>query len=210
MFSPQCFGESNINTKLTKWNEAYQDVEISTAAPAAVLRDNAYLLPQSGDALDLACGRAGNSIFLAKKGFQVDATDISPVVLQQVQTFADKHNLPITCKERDIEKNGLENDGLENSNQYDVIIVSYFLNRELFPKIIKALKPNGILFYQTWSQLRTNPKKGPSNPSFCLESGELLKLCTGLRIIYYREDGLQGDADQGIRNEALFIGQNIS
>lgn len=190
------------NAKLNKWNEAYHNADISSATPAQVLRDNAFLLASGGDALDLACGRAGNAIFLAKKGFKVDAIDISPVALQQVQNFSDQQKLAITSTVRDIEKQGLD-----NNKKYDVIVVSYFLNRALFPNILKALKPAGLLFYQTWSQLRTDNKKGPSNPAFCLEEGELLTLCTSMRTLYYRENGLQGDHQQGIRNEALIVCQ---
>ena len=35
--------------------------------PAQVLSDYAYLLPESGTALDLACGRGGNALFLARR-----------------------------------------------------------------------------------------------------------------------------------------------
>lgn len=191
-----------MNPKLKKWNQAYQSADISSALASQVLSENTHLLPQMGDALDLACGRAGNAIFLARKGFDVDAMDISPVVLKQVQAFANQQNLSINCIERDVEAQGLI-----DKKKYDVIVVSYFLNRDLFPQLINALKPNGLLYYQTWSQLSTDNTKGPSNPAFRLESGELLKLCAKARIIYYSENGLLGNIHQGIRNEALLICQ---
>jgi len=191
-----------LNPKLKKWNQAYQAADISSAKVAQVLSENTHLLPQTGDALDLACGRAGNAIFLARKGFEVDAMDISPVVLEQVQAFANQQELAINCVERDV-----ETQGLTDQKKYDVIVVSYFLSRDLFPQIINALKPNGLLYYQTWSQLSTDDTKGPSNPAFRIESGELLKLCSKTRIIYYSENGLLGNIHQGIRNEALIISQ---
>ena len=196
--------EENVSPVLEKWNEAYQDADISLAVAAQVLSENGHLLPQTGDALDLACGRGGNTLFLAKKGFQVDALDISNVVLGYIRDFIRDKSIHVNCVNRDVEKQGL----LEHK-KYDVIVVSYFLNRDLFPQIINALKPNGLLYYQTWSQLSTDKTKGPSNPDFRLASGELLKLCSALRIIYYRENGLLGDIQQGIRNEALLIGQKL-
>ncbi|MEE9309669.1 MAG: methyltransferase domain-containing protein [Cocleimonas sp.] len=117
--------------KLEKWNEAYQDADISSAKPAHVLTENTHLLPATGNALDLACGKAGNALYLAKKGFKVDAVDLSPTVLSHVKHYANQHNLPITCICKDIENTGLPN------KKYDVIIVSYFLNRALFPQILK-------------------------------------------------------------------------
>lgn len=196
-----------MNSKLAKWNDAYKNADIKQATPASILKDHAYLLPvnlppHSGEALDLACGRAGNAIFLAKKGFEVDAIDISAVVLKELTTFVQQKKLSINCIERDIEKDGL------TVKKYDVIIVSYFLNRQLFPQIVNALKPNGVLFYQTWSQLSCD-KSGPSNPDFRLKEAELLTLSKPLRIIYYQENGTQGDISQGPRNEALVIAQKM-
>jgi len=191
-----------LTSKLKKWNEAYQGADIAAATPAQVLSENSYLLMQGGDALDLACGRAGNAIFLASKGFQVDAIDISPVVLGYVTQFAEEQALPISCQLRDVENEGL------TQKKYDVIVVSYFLSRDLFPQIIRALKPNGLLFYQTWSQLRCDDT-GPSNPDFRLQAGELLDLCSSLQPVFYREDGLQGDITKGLRNEAMLIAQYL-
>ncbi len=189
------------NPKLKKWNEAYQSADIANAEPAQVLLENVHLLPESGDALDLACGRAGNAIFLSKKGFNVDAVDISPVVLKSVEQFANQHGLAVSCQCKDVEKEGL------SQKKYDVIVVSYFLNCDLFPQILSALKPNGILFYETWSQQKTDDS-GPSNPDFRLKAGELLQLSQPLRVLYYREEGKQGDISKGARNTAMIIIQN--
>jgi len=191
------------NNKLEKWNSAYAQADISTAEAAMVLRDNHFLLGDGGTALDLACGRAGNAIFLANRGYQVDAIDLSPVVLEHVAHYSEKQGLSIKCMCRDIENEGLP------GKQYDVIVVSYFLNRQLFPAILDSIKPNGLLFYQTWSQLRID-ESGPSNPDFRLQPGELLSLCAPLRPLYYRENGLQGDIGQGLRNEAQIIAQKIT
>ena len=193
-------------SKEKKWNAAYQDADYASALPAQVLSENSYLLPQfsqqQGNALDLACGRAGNAQFLAKRNFSVDAVDISSVVLEGLQSYVEQQDLSITCILRDIEKEGL------SEKQYDVIVVSYFLNRELFPQILNALKPNGLLYYQTWSQLSVDDS-GPRNPDFRLKAGELLQLTTSLQTLYYQEDGKQGDISKGLRNEALLIAKKI-
>ena len=191
-----------MSKKLNKWNDAYQQADIANAKAAQVIKDHVYLLSESGShALDLACGRAGNAILLASLGYKVDAVDFSPVVLDQVEQFAKVHNLSINCQLRDI-----ENDGL-TSQKYDVIVVSYFLNRKLFPQIIKALNPDGLLFYQTWSQLRCDDS-GPGNMAFRLETGELLQLTAPLRTVFYEENGQLGDTSKGLRNEAMLIAQN--
>ena len=188
-------------SKLDKWNEAYQDADISSAKPAQVLIENNHLLPRKGEALDLACGRAGNAIFLAKHGFDVDAVDISPVVLSSIEQYVTQHDLPVACICQDI-----ENDGLLKK-QYDVIVVSYFLNRALFPQITRALKPDGLLFYETWSQQKVDDS-GPKNPDFRLKATELLELTPTLRPLFYREESDNGDVLKGSRNIAMLVTQN--
>lgn len=188
------------NSKEKKWNNAYKDVDIATAEPTQVLIENSFLLSNTGDALDLACGRAGNSIYLAKQGYQVDAIDNSSIVLEQVRKYANAEQLQINCIKRDIESQGL------TSKQYDIIIVSFFLCRELNNQIINALKPDGLLFYQTWSQLQCD-KTGPNNPQFRLKPGELLRLFSTLKPVVYHEHGLIGDLTKGLRNQSLLIAQ---
>ncbi|WP_299871893.1 methyltransferase domain-containing protein [uncultured Cocleimonas sp.] len=190
-----------MSGKKDKWDQAYQQADFSSAKVATVLSDNSYLLPLSGgDALDLACGRAGNAQFLAKNGFIVDAVDISSVVLDGLSSYVMENKLQIDTILRDVESDGMP------EKRYDVIVVSYFLNRELFPQIVESLKPGGLLFYQTWSQLKVTDT-GPSNPDFRLKAGELLDLCDSLQIILYRENGELGKTDSGLRNEAMIIAQ---
>jgi len=189
---------SNSNQK--KWDEAYQDADFSSATAVQVLLDNLYLLPPKGNALDLACGRAGNAQLLLEQGFQVDAMDISEVLIKGLKSYVERQDLKINCMQRDVESSGLP------EKKYDVIVVSYFLNRELFPQIIRTLKPDGLLFYQTWSQ-QSIDDSGPSNPEFRLQTGELLELCAAMRVILFREEGKQGDIRKGLRNEALLIAQ---
>jgi len=187
--------------KLKKWNDAYQNADIALAIPAQVLKENEFLLPTKGLALDLACGRGGNALFLARlnsANFQVDAVDISPVVLEQLKNYANLHDLPIDCYVRDVESEGLL------KKEYDVIVISYFLCRDLFPEIVAALKPNGLLFYQTWAQDKVDDT-GPKNPQFRLEPTELLDLTKPLVPLYYQENGMMGDVAKGLRNEAMLI-----
>lgn len=202
------------DNKSKKWDEAYQVADIASATPASVLNNYSFLLPEGGDALDLACGRAGNALFLASlpdHDFMVDAVDYSHNVIDALTSYVNRQQLPINPILRDIEKDGLQQGGAsyagkkyKAAKKYDVITVSYFLNRSLFPQIINALKPDGLLFYQTWSQEKVD-NSGPSNPDFRLKKGELLSLCTGMTPLLYKEFGNIGNIDQGLRNEALII-----
>jgi 2-polyprenyl-3-methyl-5-hydroxy-6-metoxy-1,4-benzoquinol methylase len=182
----------------SKWDKIY---EISSGSSVAdVLLSNDFLLPEKGVAIDLACGLGENALFLAKKGLETSAWDISSVALGKLKQNAKKNNLTISVKHVHIEPNNLP------KNAFDVIVLSHFLDRSLCNAIIDGLKPKGLLFYQTYVREKLG-SSGPKNPEFLLARNELLQLFNPLTVLLYREDSLVGDLGCGERNEAFFIGQ---
>lgn len=181
-----------------KWNRIYRSREDATPLPAQVLSENQYLLPQSGSALDAACGRGGNALLLARKGLQTHAWDISEEALKAVRHSAIMENLNLMTEHRDIVLQP------PAANSFDVIVVSRFLDRSITAALGGALRHNGLLYYQTFVKDKRDPN-GPKNPDYRLDTNELLQIFTGLQIIYYREDGTVGDLNCGFRNEAMLI-----
>lgn len=181
------------------WDDRYRDAPLDVPTPAMVLRDNLHLLPAQGQALDLACGRGGNALLLAQQGLQVDAWDLSPVAITQLQASVSQRQLAIVAAVRDVMTQPPPTMG------YDVIIVSYFLERSLAPALMAALRPGGLLFYQTFGPERIDDR-GPRNPAYRLEAGELLRLFAGLMPCLYRDESRFGDLQQGLRGEVMFIG----
>ncbi len=181
------------------WDDRYRSASLDAPCAAAVLRDNLHLLPAHGQALDLACGRGGNALLLAQHGLHVDAWDLSPVAIDQLQAMANQQRLDVHADVRDVLAQPPAALG------YDVIMVSYFLERALAPVITAALRPDGLLFYQTFGPERVDDR-GPRNPAYRLEAGEMLQMFAGLRPCLYREDGSSGDLQQGLRGEVMFIG----
>lgn len=72
--------------------------------------------------------------------------------------------------------------------EFDAIIVTNYLHRPLFAKIIAALKTGGVLIYETFAI--GNEKFGkPSNADFLLQPGELLDAVRGhMRVVAYEDD----------------------
>jgi len=72
---------------------------------------------------------------------------------------------------------------------FDGVLVTNYLWRPLFPALLAALAPAGVLVYETFA--RGNEAFGrPHNPEFLLEPGELIERATGaLQIVAY-ESGL--------------------
>jgi SAM-dependent methyltransferase len=181
----------------TKWNERFTDAT-SPGRPASVLADNQHLLPANGRALDLACGLGGNALLLASRGLQVDALDSSSVALAKLTAFAHEQNLPVTAQLCDIERDW------RPRPTYDVIVCSHYLHRPACAHIVAALKPGGLLYYQTFT-IDKLTSAGPSTQHYLLCTGELLSLFQGLAPIYYREDARYGDLNYGQRDTASLV-----
>lgn len=191
------------HTDAVKWNKRYQSSEANPEAPpqpCSLLASQSNLLPNSGIALDLACGLGGNAIFLANKGWNVEAVDISEVALGKLSDIAENLHLSINTQLADIEKHDIPN------NHFDCIVVSYFLERELCDALQAALKPGGLLFYQTFSKDKVS-NSGPSSDRFLLNNNELLSLFPELIVRYYQDFGHCGAQDIGDHNTAQLVAQ---
>ena len=189
-----------MDAVIRKWNHIYSQYLQESYPAVQVLTENEFLLPAVGTALDLACGLGANAVFLAEHGLAVTAWDISFIAIDKLRTYAVQQGLNINaCQENIVADNFTE-------CSFDVIVVSRFLDRTLSDAIIGALKPGGLLFYQTFTREKTS-RKPPNNPDYLLTENELLALFSPLRVIYYRENALIGEQLRGLRNEAQFIGQ---
>lgn len=152
-----------------KWDQKYADIDPKQPVhPAWALKQHLQQLPLKGKALDLACGLGGNARFLAQCGLTVDAWDISDIALTHLNNWAAVNRLPITPTICDFEQM------LFPYQQYDVIVISRYLNRTLWPQIAQALKPNGKVLIQTF--LAPIQDNAPNNPNFYLQPGELNQL----------------------------------
>jgi 2-polyprenyl-3-methyl-5-hydroxy-6-metoxy-1,4-benzoquinol methylase len=185
---------------LNQWNNRYQTTT-DFPEPCQVLVDYAYLLPSLGSALDLACGLGANAFFLANRGLETYAWDYAKVAITRLQAHATSQQVPIYTQVRDVVQEP------PPPTTFDVIVICHFLDRSLIPSLIHALKPNGLLFYQTFTRTYVD-EQGPKNPDYRLANNELLKLFSQLKIIMYREEGRVGDTTQGFRNQAQLIAQN--
>jgi hypothetical protein len=93
-------------------------------------------------------------------------------------------------------------------NSFDMIVVSHFLDRSLAPVLIEALRPEGLLFYQTFTRTAVGDV-GPRQPAYRLSDQELIQLFRSLSIVVYREEGRIEDLTRGLRNEAMLVGQKV-
>lgn len=188
-----------LNATAEKWDARYQQIDPKAPVPPAwVLQHHSRLLPLKGKGLDLACGLGGNARFMAMCGLSVDAWDISDIGLTHLNNWAAVNRLPVQPTICDLEQMLLP------YQQYDVIAVSRYLNRALFPQIEQALKPGGKLFYQTF--LAPVQANAPSNPDFYIQSGEFNLAWPNLTTQVYGEGWLKDNSEQAHRY-AWYIGR---
>lgn len=184
------------------WDARHGD-PLKRPAMARVLEENLHLLPTAGCALDLACGLGGNALALAERGLQVTAWDLSPVAIERLRAFAAERGLDnLTAAVRDVEGEP------PATESFDLIVVSYFLSRALIPHLIAALKPGGLIFYQTFTRIAVTDT-GPTNPEYRLDDNELLALFDGLHVRFYREENRLGDLSLGVRDVAMLVAERV-
>jgi 2-polyprenyl-3-methyl-5-hydroxy-6-metoxy-1,4-benzoquinol methylase len=150
--------------------------------PAAWLREHVDLLPASGRALDVACGRGRHALWLAERGLNVLALDRDAAAISLVRDNAAQRAVPVTALTVDLEGGH----GSLALGAFDVIVVVHYLHRPLFPGLTAALRPGGLLIYETFTRKQAARGK-PTNPDFLLEEGELRRLVQPLEIVDYRE-----------------------
>jgi SAM-dependent methyltransferase len=70
---------------------------------------------------------------------------------------------------------------------FSLILCFHYLQRALFPQIARALRPGGLLLFETYTRAQLDCPGGPRNPAFLLEPGELRNAFPELRTLFYRE-----------------------
>ena len=129
-------------------------------------------------ALDVACGFGGTSLYLASLGYQVDAVDVSGVALAQCQAEASRRGLHLSLIQADLTRWWVP------STRYDLIVVRYYLNRDLMPQLSRGLRAGGLLFVETRNERYLSVRPG-FDPAFLLQLGELRRFAkdAGLDVL---------------------------
>jgi tellurite methyltransferase len=186
---PQSAKSSGPLTDRDRWNSKY----LASAASATTATPDEFLtrafsqhvlpvFPRGGRALDLAGGAGRNAIWLAKQGWEVTLMDISDIGIERAMQRAGPLGSHIHFVVDDLTHFKASQIG------FDLVIVFFFLERNIFAEIIKSLRPGGLLIYKTRTSQNFEKGKRTMNPAYLLKAGELPRLVDGLKVLHHRED----------------------
>jgi len=169
------------------WEERYRAERRSAgdteATPTPLLVETArHLAP--GKALDLACGTGRNALWLAEHGWCVTAVDGAPAAIEILRSRAAERGITVDARIADLEKGEYQ---IERS-AWDLIVICYYLQRDLFQPAKEGLVPSGILLAIVHI---TEPGEEPTEHR--LRPGELMKYFQGWEILH-RHEGQPNDA----------------
>ncbi|MFM0648663.1 class I SAM-dependent methyltransferase [Paraburkholderia bryophila] len=147
--------------------------------PSRWVRHWAHLVAAGGAVLDVASGAGRHARLFASLGHPVTAVDRDAAALDTMR------DAPlITPFVADLEGAAWP---LPGNAKFAAVIVTNYLHRALFPQLLDALAPGGVLVYETFAQGNERVGK-PSNPAFLLVPGELLEVVRGrLRVVAFQD-----------------------
>jgi tellurite methyltransferase len=164
---------------LAGWNERFRLQKEVAPAPTPLLVQTAEHL-QHGRALDLACGAGGNALWLAEHGWAVTAVDGSTAAIDVLRRHAAERVLSVDTRVADLEKGEYY---IEPSS-WDLIVISYYLQRDLFERALKGLIPGGVLMAIVLM--------GEHGEEHRLKPGELITYFDGCEILHSHEGSPTG------------------
>lgn len=137
-------------------------------------------MPTSGRALDLACGTGAQSLWLAERGLDVVALDVSPAAIDLLSQAADTAGLDIDARVHDTDC-GLPAD----LDDLDVIVCQRFRSVDLYGQLVSRLAEGGVLLLTVLSAV------GSEGGRFHAAAGELIDAFGRHDVVHHAEgDGL--------------------
>lgn len=141
-----------------------------------VLRWSALAAPGS-QVLDVACGTGRHMRCLSQLGHGVTGIDRSAEALSSAAHFGRVVQADLETQPWPLQQQG-------KPQPFDMLVVTNYLWRPLWPALLDSLAPGGLLIYETFALGNAQFGK-PSRPDYLLRPGELLDVCRDLHIVAY-------------------------
>lgn len=177
------------SSELARWNQRFSVPEyIFGIAPNQFLASQAGRLRPGQRALCVADGEGRNSVWLAERGLEVVAFDVSPVGVEKARRLAAQRGVTVAFEVADVYGWSWP------AAAFDVIAAIFVqfadppMRGFMFERIARALKPGGLLIMQGYTPKQVEYKTGgPPRPEN-MYTPELLRAAfASLEILELRE-----------------------
>ncbi len=137
-----------------------------------------------GRAVDLACGSGREAVYLARRGWQVDAVDILPDALARASDLAGRSGVSIRTVRHDLTT------GIPlGQGKYDLVMMFRYLHRPLVAAAAELLRPGARLIVETFHV--SDAADAMRDRRKLMADGELARLVeTSCRVLVAR-DGVE-------------------
>jgi tellurite methyltransferase len=182
---------------VSEWDVRHREAaQNAPSEPASIVSEWLPLLPD-GPALDLACGTGRNTLLVAERRHWVTAVDWSGTALDIIEKRARKAKIHVTRADAaDLASSRVRGIRLIQANleeiklpesAFSLILCLQYLQRSHFSQMAHALRPGGMLLFETFTRAQLNYSGGPRDPAHLLEPGELRTAFPELDVLFYRE-----------------------
>lgn len=171
--------------EVERWNRI-----LTAPTPRFNTAPNAFLVAMTkgvkpGRSLDVGMGQGRNTVYLAQQGWDSVGFDPADRAVAAAQDAAKKLGVHITTQVARAE------DFDWGTAQWDLIVLSYVGAREFSDKVVRALKPGGMVIVEAFHRDAT--KAHPIGGAVVFDTNELLNIFRGLRVVQYEDTTAKGD-----------------
>lgn len=132
-------------------------------------------------ALDVAMGRGRHALPLARAGFRTFGVDVNLEAVRAAIAESRREGVRLEGWCADLTQHPLPR------GRFDVVVVSRYLQRDLFPSLRAAVVPGGVVVYETFTTHQRSLGRPPTSPDHLLEPGELRRHFDGFDVLGYEE-----------------------
>lgn len=162
-----------------RWDERYRELgmasleEAGSNPPPPIFSGVEHLFPGEGRALEVACGRGRGVAWLARRGLEVWAVDVSPVAIDLTRRLVEAYGVEDRCH---LAVHDLDQ-GLPDTPPMDLVLCYLFRDPRLDPDMMERLEPGGVLAVATLSEVGAGAGRFRAGP------GELRRAFSKLDLL---------------------------
>ncbi|MBL8349362.1 MAG: class I SAM-dependent methyltransferase [Burkholderiaceae bacterium] len=190
------------------WNRRFSSDEfLFGTEPNAWLKAHAGVWRSGQRVLCVADGEGRNSVWLARRGLQVDAFDIAEVGVAKARKLAAEAGVSVNHAVADCDAYAWPDAACDGVAAIFIQFADPAQRQRLFERIVASLKPGGTLVLQGYTPKQLDYRTGGPPFASHLYTPELLREAfTGLEIVELREYEAEVAEGSGHRGRSALIG----